>query len=148
MDAVGSCQPLAVQREVRLVPRLAMPGPSAPEPTMVGDDDLLTAMVSNLIRNAIRHAPVETAVEVEVVVRDRQAHIHVRDSGAGIDPAYLDRVFDRFFQVPTDTHRMKGSGLGLAIAKGVARLHRGTIAAMNRTQGGCEFIVTLPISTT
>lgn len=145
MSAVESCQPIAVQREVRLVPRLAMPGAQSPELTVVGDDDLLHAMISNLIRNAIRYAPVESPVEVDVSATNGQARIAVRDSGPGIDPAYQSRIFDRFFQVPTDQNRLKGSGLGLAIAKGVARLHGGEISVGNRPTGGCEFIVTLPL---
>lgn len=147
MSAVESCQPIAVQREVRLVPRLAMPGTHGPELTVVGDDDLLHTMISNLIRNAIRYAPVESPVEVEVTARNGQASIAVRDSGPGIEPAYLSRIFDRFFQVPSDQNRLKGSGLGLAIAKGVARLHGGEISVANRPTGGCEFIVTLPLRT-
>lgn len=147
MSAVESCQPIAVQREVRLVPRLAMPGAHGTELTVVGDDDLLHTMISNLIRNAIRYAPVESPVEVEVTANNGQAGIAVRDSGPGIDPAYQTRIFDRFFQVPTDQNRLKGSGLGLAIAKGVARLHGGEISVGNRPTGGCEFIVTLPLRT-
>jgi len=147
MSAVQSCQPIAVQREVRLVPKLAMPGSNSPELVVVGDDDLLHSMISNLIRNAIRHAPVDSPVEVEVSAHSGEAHITVRDSGPGIDPPYLDRIFDRFFQVPSDQHRLKGSGLGLAIAKGVARLHGGDISVANRPSGGCEFVIRLPIKT-
>lgn len=147
MSAVESCQPIAVQREVRLVPRLAMPGSHGAELIVVGDDDLLHTMVSNLIRNAIRYAPVETPVEVEVSAQNGQARIAVRDSGPGIDSAYQSRIFDRFFQVPSDQNRLKGSGLGLAIAKGVARLHGGEISVTNRPTGGCEFVVKLPLRT-
>lgn len=147
MTAVELCQPIAVQREVRLVPKLAMPGANSPELIVVGDDDLLYSMVANLIRNAIRYAPVESPIEVEVSALGSEAQIAVRDSGPGIDPAYLSRIFDRFFQVPSDQHRLKGSGLGLAIARGVARLHGGDISVVNRPAGGCEFIIRLPIKT-
>jgi two-component system OmpR family sensor kinase len=146
-DAVQRCQPLAQRRENRLILTLAPPRPDAPDAVVQGDNELLSLMVANLIRNAIRHSPAGKVVEVEVevVMRDTEAAIVVRDHGPGIPADLLDRVFDPFFRVPRDTDAGEGAGLGLAIAKGVAELHHGSIHAANRPGGGCEFIVRLPL---
>jgi two-component system phosphate regulon sensor histidine kinase PhoR len=70
----------------------------------------------------------------------------VRDHGPGLAREHIERVFDRFYQVPGDESRLRGSGLGLAIAKSVAGLHRGTIDVSNRPPGGCEFEVRMPVA--
>jgi two-component system OmpR family sensor kinase len=145
-DAVQRCQPLAEQREVRLILVLAPPSPDEPDAVVLGDSELLSLMVGNVIRNAIRHSPVGKAVEIEVQSRETEATIAVRDAGPGIPADLLDRVFDPFFRVPRDTDAGQGAGLGLAITKGVAELHRGMIQASNRPGGGCNFIIRLPLA--
>jgi len=145
-DAVQRCQPLAEQREVRLILVLAPPSPDEPDAVVLGDSELLSLMVGNLIRNAIRHSPAGKAVELEVQSRETEATIAVRDAGPGIPADLLDRVFDPFFRVPRDTDVGQGAGLGLAIAKGVAELHRGMIQASNRPEGGSSFIIRLPLA--
>ncbi|HWL94833.1 MAG TPA: HAMP domain-containing sensor histidine kinase [Phycisphaerae bacterium] len=146
IDAVERCQPQAKQREVRIVPHLAMPQGEEPEPIAIGDGDLLRLMFVNLIRNAIRYSPPGRPVEIVVTVEGNQAIISVRDQGPGIPPEYIDRVFDRFFRVPEQGVDFKGVGLGLTIVRGIAQLHGGTAVAANRRQGGCEFIVRLPLA--
>jgi hypothetical protein len=146
MDAVERCQALAREREVRLVPILAMPRPDEPEPDVEGDEALLGAMIENLVRNAIRHSPLRQAVEVKVTVGPSNVTIAVLDRGPGIPPEHLERVFERFYRVPGDQPVEEGTGLGLAIAKGVAQLHKGCITAANRPAGGCEFVSRLPLA--
>jgi two-component system OmpR family sensor kinase len=143
-DAVQRCDALAGQREIRLVPLLYLPGPADPEPLVRGDDDLLASMIGNLIRNAIRSSPVGGTVEVQLEVHGRAARVAVRDRGPGIAPEYAERIFEEFFRVP-GADQQGGAGLGLAIAKGVARLHGGSIDVANRQGGGCEFTIRLPL---
>jgi signal transduction histidine kinase len=116
-----------------------------PDPHREGDPELLCAMVSNLLRNAIHYSPPETAVEVEVSLSGPDAVITVRDRGPGIPPEDLERVFERFYRAPRPGDTFMGTGLGLAIARAVARLHRGEISARDRPGGGSEFVIRLPL---
>jgi signal transduction histidine kinase len=146
-DATERCQPIAKQREVRLVPRLALPRGDKPEPLVWGDGGLLRLMIVNLVRNAVRYSPPDEAVDITVVLEGNEATVSVRDRGPGIPEEYVDRVFDRFFCVPHQNQSFKGIGLGLTIARGIARLHEGNISVSNRPKGGCEFVVRLPLIT-
>jgi heavy metal sensor kinase len=145
MDAVERCQAIAQQREVRLMPMLAMPTSDTREPVLQGDAFLLRTMVENLIRNAVRYSPPEEKVDLELVADGRVAVLSVRDRGPGIPPEDLDHIFDRFYRVSRGRQSDEGAGLGLAIAKGVAQLHRGSIEACNLVDGGCNFTVRLPL---
>jgi len=144
-EAVQHCEPLASHREVRLIPKLALPTEEEPEPCVSGDPLLLRAVVENLIRNAVRYSPAEEAVQIEVHTDHDEVIVSVRDQGPGIPPDQMERVFDRFFQVSRRGESPPGAGLGLAIAKGVATLHQGAISLANRPSGGCEFILRLPL---
>lgn len=147
MDAIERWQPYAAQREVRLVPNLALPAEDAPPLIVRGDGELLRLMIGNLLRNAIRHSPVEQPVEVDVQARDGWTVVAVRDRGPGVPEKDLDRIFERFYRTQIDARgSAEGMGLGLAIARGVASLHGGTITAANRPGGGSEFTVTLPLA--
>ena len=114
---------------------------------LFGDLDLLCTMLDNLIRNAIRFSPARETVHLEADLDSGRARITVRDHGPGIPEDYIDRIFDRFTQVPDENGKIKGgTGLGLAIAKTVAEAHGGTIEVRNRRRGGCAFTVSLPLS--
>jgi len=145
-DAVQRCEPHARQREVRLVPRLALPPADRPDVTVRGDAGLLRAMCDNLLRNAVRHSPPGEVAEVEVALTSSEATIAVRDRGPGLPPEDLHRVFERFYRVAREGQPVSGTGLGLAIARAVAQLHHGAIRAANREGGGCEFTVRLPLA--
>jgi signal transduction histidine kinase len=97
-----------------------------------GEPELLRRAVENVIRNAIRHAPGGTAVEVMVIGRS----VLVRDYGPGVPEAALERIFDPFYRVENDRNRTSGgAGLGLAIARRAVELHKGTIRARNANPG-------------
>ena len=145
IDAVERCRELAEQRQVRLVPHLAESATAEREPVVVGDGELLRLSVTNLLRNAVRYSPVQGAVEIKVVVTDGEAVISIRDHGPGIPAQYIDRIFDRFFRVPSKEGTFQGIGLGLTIVRGVARLHGGSVGVTNRPDGGCEFTLRLPL---
>jgi two-component system OmpR family sensor kinase len=145
IEATQRCEALAQHRMVRLVPKLALPTEDGVEPIVQGDRNLLRTVIENLVRNAIRYSPLEQAVEIEVELNAESATVTVRDNGPGIPPEHIDRVFNRFFQIPRGDQSAQGAGLGLAIAKGVIQLHHGTISVRNRPGGGCEFSVELPL---
>jgi signal transduction histidine kinase len=97
-----------------------------------GEPELLRRAAENVIRNAIRHAPAGTAVEVMVKGRT----ILVRDNGPGVPEKDLARIFDPFYRVENDRNRSSGGvGLGLAIARRAVELHKGTIRARNASPG-------------
>lgn len=144
MDAVEQCHPYAAQREVRLEPELCAPTDEMNEPEVAGDAELLVSMVSNLARNAIRFSPPGECVNVSVESIENHVRIFVRDRGPGIPEEEIPRLFERFYQA-SGAHRPGGSGLGLSIAQSVARLHKGRIEVSNRSGGGCECTVTLPL---
>jgi hypothetical protein len=145
-EVVQRCEPLASQREVRLVPRLTMPEPDEPEPCVHGDPELLRTALENLIRNSIRHSPVGEAIDVNVEIDRDSTSITVLDNGPGIPEEYIDHIFDRFFSAPQPGTPNTGSGLGLAITKGVVELHGGTIRTGNRPEGGISFVMHLPLA--
>ena len=109
------------------------------------DEARLHQVVSNLVANAIRHAPAGSAVLVAARTNGRAAFLEVTDEGPGIPRAEAERVFERFYR--SDQARSSGdggSGLGLAIARWIVELHDGTIRTEERTPTGCRMIVELP----
>jgi two-component system, OmpR family, sensor histidine kinase CpxA len=114
--------------------------------TVEGDPELLRRAVENVLRNAIRYAPRETAVEVSLARNNGTAVLDVRDRGPGVPEEALPRIFDAFYRVDTDRARTSGGvGLGLSIARRAIELHRGRIRARN-AEPGLEVEMELPAS--
>ena len=110
---------------------------------LVGNEQLLTRLVRNLIDNAARH----TATDVHVALRRNgpTATLDVDDNGPGVPPADRDRIFQRFTRIDEARGRTDGgAGLGLAIARQVARAHGGEVRCDDAPTGGARFSVTLP----
>jgi PAS domain S-box-containing protein len=112
-----------------------------------GDADRLQQVVWNLLSNAIKFTPKGGHVSVSLDAVDSRARIRVRDSGIGIEPAFLPYIFDRFRQAEAPTTRtQRGLGLGLAIVKHIVDLHGGTVRAESDGEGrGATFTVELPV---
>ena len=109
------------------------------------DEARLHQVVSNLVANAVRHAPAGSAVTVTARTDGRGSLLEVTDEGPGIPRAERERVFERFYR--SDQARSSGdggSGLGLAIARWIVELHDGTIRTEEHTPNGCRMIVELP----
>ena len=112
-----------------------------------GDPERLEQALQNLAANAFRHTPTGGRLELRAEERNGSAHIRVRDTGPGIPPEHLPRVFDRFYKVDaarTATTAPSGSGLGLSIVKAIVERHGGRIDASNATDGGAAFDLWLP----
>jgi signal transduction histidine kinase len=104
--------------------------------TVSGDPELLRRAAENVIRNAIRYAPPQTAVEVSLVRNGAKARIQVRDYGPGVPEEALARIFDPFYRIQGDRNRdTGGAGLGLAIARRAVELHKGKLLARNAHPG-------------
>ncbi|MGH9195005.1 MAG: sensor histidine kinase, partial [Acidimicrobiia bacterium] len=117
------------------------------EELVLGDRERLQQIVWNLLSNAIKFTPENGQVVVSLNWVDRHARLIVRDSGKGISPEFLPRIFERFRQeddAMTRTHG--GLGLGLAIVRHLVELHGGTVTADSQGAGhGATFTVELPL---
>jgi two-component system sensor histidine kinase CpxA len=112
--------------------------------TIAGDPELIRRAVENVLRNAVRYAPAETAVSVRVRPEPGRAVVEIRDSGPGVPEPDLPRIFEPFYRVHSDRDRASGGvGLGLAIARRAMELHRGSITAKN-TQPGLQVCLQFP----
>jgi PAS domain S-box-containing protein len=115
---------------------------------VLGDATRLQQVLWNLLTNALKFTP--TGGRIEIILRRRggAAELAVRDSGQGISPALLPRIFDRFHQGDSSTTRPQGGlGLGLAIARQLVELHGGTIRAESAGEGrGTTVTVALPLT--
>jgi signal transduction histidine kinase len=119
----------------------------AMEPLAVmGEPELLRRAVENVIRNAVRHAPEGTMVNIGLESAGDVARIRVRDYGPGVPDELLAMIFEPFFRVERDRSRASGGiGLGLAIARRAVDLHRGRISAGN-AQPGLVVLIELPLA--
>jgi two-component system OmpR family sensor kinase len=110
------------------------------------DSDRLRQVFANLTRNAIAHTPAGSPIEVHAEVIGDQAVVEVVDHGPGIDPAFADRVFERFARVDAGRSRDRGgSGLGLAIVRAIVEAHDGTVSIGTTPGGGATATVRLPL---
>jgi two-component system phosphate regulon sensor histidine kinase PhoR len=108
------------------------------------DPAKLHDVVRNLVENAVSYSPDEAEIQLAARRDDGLVQIEVEDSGPGIPPEDLGRVFERFYRVDKSRSRPGGTGLGLAIVKHLVELHGGEARAANRPQGGAVFTITLP----
>lgn len=113
-----------------------------------GDKVHLTNVIQNLIDNAIKYGDKHKeyiSVQVNAWENEEESFISVKDNGKGIPDAYISRVFDKFFRVPTgDEHETKGYGLGLSYVQEIVRLHGGTIVVESINRIGTRFKICIP----
>jgi two-component system, OmpR family, sensor kinase len=122
------------------------------DPVVIGDEDRLRQVVTNLVDNALTHTPEGTPILLRVGVADGQALLEVVDNGPGIEESHGDRVFERFYRVDPARARdhsrapEAGSGLGLSIVKALVHAHGGTVRHHPTPGGGATFSVSLPLA--
>ncbi|MDR3734637.1 MAG: HAMP domain-containing sensor histidine kinase [Acidobacteriaceae bacterium] len=115
------------------------------EINLQGNAELLRRAIENILRNAIRYTPPESAVEVRLEREANCARITIRDYGPGIPEQLRERIFDPFFRADASRdERTGGLGLGLAIARRAARVHHGDITAVDASPGAL-LTMTLPL---
>ncbi|AEG91505.1 hybrid sensor histidine kinase/response regulator [Ramlibacter tataouinensis] len=125
--------------------RLAIEQPPAPV-TLLADHTRLVQSVANLLVNAAKFTPPEGDVALVVEIDGLLARFAVRDSGKGLEPGSLERIFDMFEQARTVGEPTGGLGLGLHLTRAFAELHGGTVSARSEGLGrGSEFLLSLPV---
>ena len=140
--AVQAAMPAAQEKGLELSAEIAESG------NVLGDEDRLEQVVSNLLSNAIEFTPDGGSIRLRCASIEGRIEIRIEDSGEGIAPEFISKVFERFSQAdPTIARRHGGMGLGLAIARTLVELHGGTIEAASPGVGkGTSLTVRLPLA--
>jgi signal transduction histidine kinase len=141
--AVGLFAREATERGIAL--RTAVRTGSLPElPAVIGDEERLVQVLSNLLGNALRFSERGKEVSVEARVAGQVVEISVRDAGPGIPATELPRIFERYWTVRRNAPK-GGTGLGLAIARGIVEAHGGRLWAESVPGAGSTFRFTIPV---
>lgn len=131
VEAISALAPLAMQRRIELA--------LVEQPVRAtGDHAALVIALTNLIENALNHAPPASLIEVAI---EPPARLSVLDRGPGVPEAERELIFERFGR--GRAAQASGPGLGLAIVAGIAAAHRGSVQAMGRDGGGSVFVLEL-----
>ena len=140
-------------------------------PPVIGDGDRLAQVFTNLLDNALRHTPsggqitiaahvvrdgvrphrmashsVDTNISTSAVKQGPMVQISISDTGPGIPPDDLTRIFERFYQIDKSRKRGGGAGLGLAIIKEIIEAHHGFVDATSSIGVGTTFTISLPLT--
>jgi len=111
-------------------------------PKIKADPELIERVFSNLLGNALKFTPESGSITVSLKELSDRVEVSVEDTGEGIPPEYVERIFDKFQQVAGQ--RKGGTGLGLTICKHIVEAHSGEIWAESKLGQGAKFIFTLP----
>ena len=117
-----------------------------PLSTLEVDPGRMTQVLTNIMDNAVRHTPEGGRMTLGARQTGGNVELYVQDSGPGVPPGMLDRIFERFYR--TDSSRQRegdgGSGLGLAIAKSIVQAHGGQLSAESEPEKGLRIVISLP----
>jgi two-component system phosphate regulon sensor histidine kinase PhoR len=105
----------------------------------------ILSVIYNLLDNALKYSKQNPVIEIGLSENEENILIKVKDNGVGIPSAYKERIFDKFFRVPSgDRHNVKGYGLGLSYVAHIIQQHSGTIAVLSEEGKGTQFTIQLP----
>jgi PAS domain S-box-containing protein len=140
--AVEAARPLIDAKDHKLVVELP-----DDNPTIDGDPMRLAQIISNLLTNAAKYTDHGGEITLRAQVEGTLLSLSVKDTGIGVPPDAVDRIFEMFAQVRGAQSRSDGGlGIGLALAKGLLELHGGTIRVKSEGAGkGSEFVITVPL---
>ena len=139
-EAISDAETLAADKGLALMTDL----PPALPPVR-GDAALLGRVMANLLGNAIKYTPSGGQVTVYAQPKDDVVEVKVIDTGRGIPPESLPRIFDRFYRVPGSEEEAEGTGLGLSIVKSIVEKHGGRIWVESEVGQGSTFVFTVPV---
>lgn len=115
-------------------------------PIVAADAEGVLTILNNLVGNAVKYTPDGGRIVVRDEIKDRRVLIHVSDTGVGIPPEDLTRIFERFYRVDKARSReLGGTGLGLSIVKHLAKTFGGSVSVVSRLNHGSTFTVDLPL---
>ncbi len=113
--------------------------------TLWVDPTALRQILTNLVENALRHTPAGGRITISTEMQDQSVALSVRDTGSGIPPEHLPRIFERFYRVdPARSREAGGTGLGLAIVKHLVESHGGRVRAESMPGGGTAITALFP----
>jgi signal transduction histidine kinase len=140
--AIETVQPLIARQTHELL--VDMPDPAL---EVEGDLTRLTQALSNLLNNAVKYTEAGGQIKIAVRRLGEMTEIRVKDSGLGISPELLPRLFNLFTQADATTHRAQGGlGIGLALVRRLVEMHGGTVSASSSgVNCGSEFVMRLPL---
>ena len=113
-----------------------------------GDERRIRQVIFNLLSNAVKFTPTGGQVDVDATRVDGEMRVSVADSGPGIAPEDLDRIFEEFQQTEAGARQREGTGLGLALSKRFVEMHGGRIWCESELGKGSMFAFTLPVRPT
>jgi len=114
---------------------------------LFGDPDRLQQLFTNLLENSLRYTNTPGELRVSIKRNKDKLIIYFQDSGPGVEPEQLPKLFDRLFRADPSRNRKKGgAGLGLSICNNIVEAHQGTIKAFESALGGLEIRITFPIN--
>ena len=113
-------------------------------PLVSMDMVLMTQVLVNLLDNALKYSPADSFIELRAQTNAHYLIVEMLDRGPGVPEHDLQRVFDKFYRLPVP-EGVNGTGLGLSICKGIVEAHQGTISAENRSGGGLQITIQLPL---
>lgn len=132
----------AADRARSLVPTHTIATEGIEDIVILGNPDRLRRLLDNLVDNAIKYTPEDRTITLSTFHEGGWACLRVRDSGIGIPPEHLPRIFDRFYRVDRARSRSRGgTGLGLAIVKAIAERYGGTVSVCSELGRGTTFTV-------
>lgn len=134
--AVNSNKAVAEQKQIKL--EIKIP---ADLPQLLADKEKTSWVLTNFISNAIRYSYDNSVIYVEVTNVNKKINFSVTDSGQGISPQYIDKIFDRYFRIPGT--KKEGTGLGLSISKEFIEAQGGTISVKSDFGAGSTFTFSL-----
>jgi signal transduction histidine kinase len=113
--------------------------------TVEGDLSALRRALLNLVENAVKYTPAGGKVELSAERDGHQAVVAVRDTGVGMDPADVERIFEPFVRLdPARVRDAGGAGLGLSIVRSIVSSHAGTLSVRSAPGAGSTFTIRLP----
>jgi len=107
------------------------------------DEGIMDKVVYNLLSNAFKFTDIEGIVEVSLHLEEKEASIGVKDTGKGIEPNKVKRIFERFYSESPEVY--SGTGIGLSLSKKLIDLHRGSISVDSEKGQGATFLVRIPV---
>jgi len=140
-DAMDLVRPIAEKSNIRIAEE-----PAPKDAEVWCDSEAVSQVMSNLLDNAIKYTPAGGSITVGAQASGRHYELFVRDTGSGIPPDELPRLFERFYRVDKARSReLGGTGLGLAIVKHLVAAHNGAARVESRVNEGSTFFFTLPV---